>query len=233
MEGRCDYGDDCRFSHPGHGKFPRSCWCLPWPFSKYLWCISSLDDAKPAHTSEYVEWTGFGMHYDLCSPPLASSIYVNVSPSDHSNFNPSAIPPTIVIDDPPRRRTKKSVSRKLTIAPPQLESSSGDHSTSYSAHKFLDGNTLLARPLDVGGASIGAAVPEDVSGVSGTSTLDVSVDTRTLVRPVSTPPTPMRNNMEVVRVCFFMFLNSRQHANSTISILALCRRSTISTYITS
>lgn len=196
MAGRCHEGIDCKYAHPGGSHFSVN-QSVPPVLIGNLSGDDEVDPLNPVHSyisplSPVQEEPGYIPSHDLFLPQASPASSVLASPILSA---PVVTARTSHFGEERRRRGRRA-KKPLTIIPPPLPEE--PELVAYSAHRVLDGSTLLE--LEVS-PPLATALP-DLSP----DYLDVA---RTLVRPLSTPPSlrPKRSEIATVRHAAYSITN--------------------------
>ncbi|KAH9936077.1 uncharacterized protein B0H18DRAFT_311534 [Fomitopsis serialis] len=170
MAGRCHEGADCKYAHPGDDGEDSSLSNL-YP---YMSPLSPVQE-EPAYVPSNHSPVALLHQPSICSPVLRSPPLSAHIPSSYTDE---------------RRRRGRRAKKPLTIIPPPIPEQ--PELVGYSAHRVLDGSTLL----ELETSPPPAAETPDLSP----DRLDVASLARSLVRPLSTPPSLSGPRPQVVNL---------------------------------
>ncbi|KZT64276.1 hypothetical protein DAEQUDRAFT_769839 [Daedalea quercina L-15889] len=164
MAGHCHEGTDCKLAHPGDDEADSSLNTLP----SYISPLSPVLE-EPAYTT-FNDLSTLVLHQASTQPSVLSTPVLS-APAIAARASPH--------QTEERRRRGRRARKPLTIFPPPL--SEQPELVGYSAHRVLDGSTLIEYEAS---PPLAAEIPS-----LSPDYLDTTVSVaRSLVRPLSTPP---------------------------------------------
>ena len=188
MAGRCHEGNDCKYAHPG-GMYPAN--AVTRSHRKPTLLGDEEEDPAPGTIHSYMtplspvqEEPAYIPSHDLFLHQVPAPSSLLTSPI----LSAPVVAPQIPHFGEERRRRGRRAKKPLTIIPPPLPEE--PELVAYSAHRVLDGNTLLELEASPPLATELPALSPDH--------LDVA---RSLARPLSTPPSLHPQRPQIAKVC--------------------------------
>ncbi|TBU62213.1 hypothetical protein BD310DRAFT_918866 [Dichomitus squalens] len=178
MAGRCTEGADCRYAHPDTSEPD-----YVFPYPEFPPMYSPLSPGPLVSPVIYA----YPIMYPPISPPQPFAL-----PEMSGQIPAPPPPPSAAIPESqtPKSRRTHSVRRSLTTTPITQPSGLASGYPTYSSHRIVDGSTLVES----------AHAPQSYLYPEGGLYAETLFATRSMVRPVSTPPTPIHEHAGIARL---------------------------------